>query len=391
MALQLPGPIADGGTLLHGRVTAPEIRPRHLLHVLPSFALGGVQVRLARLIGALGHRYRHTVLALDGNLAASAILDPAVDVDVEAVKHLPKHPPASLFAVRRRIRAEMPDLLCTYNWGAIDWAMGARFFSRCNHVHFEDGFGPDEIEHRLKRRAFLRRLALGKARHVIVPSHTLETIALSEWHLAPDHVRYIPNGIDADAFAATSHGAKPLFARAANETIIGTVAPLRPEKNVGRLIRAFAAMNSTVSTRLVIAGGGAQRDELGALAQSLGVADRVLFLGAINEPGRALAQFDIFALSSNTEQMPMCVLEAMAMALPIVSVDVGDVKHMLAPANRALTVPTANEAGFASALDTLVTEPNRRAELGRLNQRHVRETYPWQVMVDTYDRVFSER
>jgi hypothetical protein len=180
MALELAGPPPDGETRLQGRAAAPGVRPRHLLHVLPSFALGGVQVRLARVIGALGPRYRHSVLALDGNLAAAAILDPAVDVEATAVRRLPKYPPASLLAVRSRLRAEAPDLLCTYNWGAIDWAMGARFFSVCPHVHFEDGFGPDETLRRLKRRAVLRRLALSRARRIVVPSRTLESIALSE-------------------------------------------------------------------------------------------------------------------------------------------------------------------------------------------------------------------
>jgi glycosyltransferase involved in cell wall biosynthesis len=126
------------------------------------------------------------------------------------------------------------------------------------------------------------------------------------------------------------------------------------------------------------------------LAGTLGVSDRVTFLGAVTDPGQALAHFDIFALSSDTEQMPMSVLEAMAMALPIVSVDVGDVKRMIAPANRGLAIAKSDEAGFAAALDALAADPERRAELGRLNRQHVRDTYPWQTMIEAYDRVFNE-
>ncbi len=92
-------------------------------------------------------------------------------------------------------------------------ALGARLFARCGHIHFEDGFGPDEIERRFKRRAAMRRLALGGARRVVVPSRTLETIALGEWHLAPEHVRGIPNSIDADAFVETSKAPRTFFAR----------------------------------------------------------------------------------------------------------------------------------------------------------------------------------
>jgi glycosyltransferase involved in cell wall biosynthesis len=261
-------------------------------------------------------------------------------------------------------------------------------FGLCRHIHFEDGFGPEETDKRLWRRSMLRRLALTRTHTIVVPSRNLEGIAQREWHLSPSRLRYIPNGIDADAFAA-SRDDVPLFARRPDEVIIGTVAPLRPEKNVARLVRVFAQLDMRHPTRLAIAGGGAQRDEIEALACGLGLADRVIFLGNVADPQRALALFDIFALSSNTEQMPMSVLEAMAIGLPVASVDVGDVKTMLAPENRVHVVPKADEQAFAGALDTMITAPNLRAELGALNRAHVRQHYSWETMVDEYDRVFG--
>ncbi|HLI22402.1 MAG TPA: glycosyltransferase, partial [Stellaceae bacterium] len=223
-----------------------------------------------------------------------------------------------------------------------------------------------------------------------VPSRSLEAIARREWHLPAARVRYIANGIDADGFAAGGTE-PPLFARDQGEIIIGTVAPLRPEKNVARLVRVFARIDTARPTRLAIAGGGAQRAEIEALASSLGIADRVIFLGAVEEPERALRLFDIFALSSNTEQMPMSVLEAMAVGLPVVSVDVGDVKAMLAPDNRRYVVAKADEPAFAKALMDLAASPKRRSELGALNAIHVRRHYSWEAMVDAYDRIFVAR
>lgn len=361
-----------------------------LLHVLPSFAVGGVQVRLARVINALGDRYRHRILALDSNRGAAALLDPALDISVDTMPREQRALPAALLALRRRIIAAKPDRLLTYNWGAIEWALANALFGLCRHIHFEDGFGPEETDKRLWRRSMLRRVALTRTGTIVVPSRNLEGIAQREWHLPTTRLRYIPNGIAADAFAAPSDDA-PLFARTPDEVIIGTVAPLRPEKNVARLVRVFARLDARRPTRLAIAGGGAQRDEIEALARGLGLTDRVIFLGNVAEPQRALALFDIFALSSNTEQMPMSVLEAMAMGLPVASVDVGDVRAMLAPGNRAYVVPKNDEQAFANALDTLVAAPDRRAELGALNAAHVRQHYSWETMVDEYDRVFSAR
>ncbi len=366
-------------------LAAPEARPRTsarsatpartLLHVLPSFAVGGVQVRLARVINALGDRYRHRILALDGNRTATTLLDPALDTRADSIPREQRGLPATLFSLRRRIIAATPDLLLTYNWGAIEWALANSLFGLCRHIHFEDGFGPEETDKRLWRRSMLRRLALIRTSTIVVPSRNLEGIAQREWRLPTTRLRYIPNGIDADTFAASYDDDAPLFARSPDEVIIGTVAPLRPEKNVARLVRVFARLDTRRSTRLAIAGGGTQRDEIEALARGLGLVDRVIFLGNVAEPQRALALFDIFALSSNTEQMPMSVLEAMAIGLPVASVDVGDVKAMLAPENRGHVVAKADEQAFADALDALVTAPKLRAELGALNRAHVRQHY----------------
>jgi glycosyltransferase involved in cell wall biosynthesis len=381
-------------------LAAPEARPRTfvrnaapaptLLHVLPSFAIGGVQVRLARVINALGDRYRHRILALDSNRTATALLDSALDTRADQVPREKRGLAATLFALRHRIIAASPDLLLTYNWGAIEWALANSVFGLCRHIHFEDGFGPEETDKRLWRRSMLRRLALTRTSTIVVPSRNLEGIAQHEWHLPTTRMRYIPNGIDADAFAAPRDGA-PLFARSTDEVIIGTVAPLRPEKNVARLVRVFARLDARQPTRLAIAGGGAQRDEIEALAHGLGLADRVIFLGSVAEPQRALALFDIFALSSDTEQMPMSVLEAMAVGLPVASVDVGDVKTMLTPENRPHVVAKADEQAFARALEALIAAPSLRAELGALNRAHVRQHYSWETMVDEYDRVFAAR
>ncbi|MGH6975916.1 MAG: glycosyltransferase, partial [Stellaceae bacterium] len=293
------------------------------MHVLPGFGVGGIQVRLAHIINALGPRFRHTILSLNGDVSCRERIDPAAAVTVE--QGMPHgNLLARLKTNARRIRATAPDLLATYNWGAIEWAMANRMRAGVRHCHFEDGFGPNEAERPLWRRGVLRRVALARTEAVIVPSRSLETIALRRWRLPESRVIYLPNGIEVGSFRQPVVGAPP-FPRGDNEIVIGTVAPLRPEKNLGRLLNAFARLENR-ATRLVIAGDGSERPTLEAMAQHLGIADRVCFLGTVREPQRVLAFFDVFALSSDTEQMPITVLEAMAASLPIAAVEVGDVK-----------------------------------------------------------------
>jgi glycosyltransferase involved in cell wall biosynthesis len=370
---------------------AADVRPRRLLHVLPSFAVGGIQVRLARLVNAFGRRYQHTIVSLDGNALCRDRLDTDLDVTIVAGPPRGQALLPRLLASRAFVRRTAPDLLLTYNWGAIEWALANRAFGLARHVHFEDGFGPDEVDQQLPRRIRMRRWALAGADQIIVPSRRLAAIALNDWRLDATRLRHIPNGIDVDAFhAGQRREDAPFFARDPDEVIVGTVAPLRREKNLARLVRAFAALPPTSRARLVIAGDGGERAALEALARDLGLADRILFLGPVAAPERVLASFDVFALSSDTEQMPLTILEAMAASLPVAAIDVGDVRHMLAPTNRILVAAREDETGFAAALGRLVHDAALRRDLGQRNEAYVRETYPWRRMAEAYDRVFTD-
>jgi glycosyltransferase involved in cell wall biosynthesis len=175
--------------------------------------------------------------------------------------------------------------------------------------------------------------------------------------LPPRLIRYVPNGIDLARFA--SDGAQRSF----DQPLIGTVAALRAEKNIARLLRAFAALPTG---RLMVVGDGPERAALELLAASLGITDRVTFAGHRQDTAAFYAAFDIFALSSDTEQMPLSVIEAMASGLPVVSTAVGDVKLMVADANAPFVVPL-DDTSLAGALAALANDRDIRLQVGRAN------------------------
>jgi glycosyltransferase involved in cell wall biosynthesis len=158
--------------------------------------------------------------------------------------------------------------------------------------------------------------------------------------------------------------------------VIGTVAALREEKNVARLLRAFAALPSG---QLVVVGDGPQRPALETLAAALGVSERVRFAGHHQDTPAFYAQFDIFALSSDTEQMPLSVIEAMASGLPVVSTDVGDVRLMVSEEN-VPHVTRLDDAALAAALGDLIADPNRRRRIGLGNLAKARRDFDQSAM-----------
>ncbi len=277
---------------------------------------------------------------------------------------------ANLRSFRRALRQLRPDTLVTYNWGATEWAL-ANTPSLVRHVHIEDGFGPEEQATQIPRRVWMRRLFLRRAT-VMVPSRTLERIATEVWRLPRQRVLYVPNGIDLARYGATGDGPAPAWP--GQGPVIGTVATLRPEKNLARLVRAVRLLTERMPVRLVIVGDGPERRPLQALATTLGIADCVYFTGYCATPQDMYRGFDVFALSSDTEQMPLSVLEAMASGLPVAATGVGDVRSMVAAPNLPFVVPR-DDAALADAIERLLRQPDLRREIGAANRTKAEQEF----------------
>lgn len=365
---------------------------RHLVHVFPTFTVGGVQFRIIRIAKALRAKYRHTVVALDGNFDAAAGLDgdPAFAFETLPVVKTGFISLRNLASARETLRRLKPDLLLTYNWGSVEWALANRAPKICRHLHLESGFGPEESpERQLWRRAKARRLLLSPCDRIVVPSLVLQDVVTRIWRLPAAKVRYLPNGIDCNRFAvAPDLALAAALGIPADAPVIGTVSALRAEKNLLRLVRAFAAMKST-EARLVIVGDGPERASLAEAAASLGIANGVVFAGALAAPERILGRFDVFALTSDTEQMPNSVLEAMAAGRAVAATDVGDVKRMVAPENADFVVPVADEGALAAGFARLIADRPLAARIGQANQDRVRREYALSAMVERYDALFA--
>ena len=362
-----------------------------IVHVFPTFAVGGAQVRFAALANRFGRDFRHMVVALDGVTTCRERLDPGLDVSFPVVEAPKNAMFANALRFRRLLRQWRPDVLVTGNWGAIEFAL-ANLPPLTRHLHVVDGFGPEEQQTQIRRRVLIRHLAL-RWGQVIVPSRNLERIATGTWKLSRSVVRYVPNGIDLTRFSAVDGpGGAPVDAPrvrpADGPPVIGTVAALRPEKNVGRLIRAFAAVARDRPARLTIVGDGPERAGLEALASSQGVAPLVTFAGHRTDTPALYRSFDLFALTSDTEQMPLSVIEAMASGLPLVATGVGDVAAMLAAENAAFVV-ARDDSAVAGALTSLLSRPASWPVIGAANRAKAERDYAQETMFAAWRALWS--
>ena len=349
--------------------------PIRMLHIFPSFAIGGQQRRLAILAGELGDEFAHCVRALDGDMSALALFQRPDAIDAAA---LPLQKSSSLNfgnlkTLQREFEAAKPDILCTYNWGALEAAF-ANGKAKIPHIHFEDGFGADENPSKQKwRRILARRMALRNST-VIAASLTLENLAIEKWKLKPERVHFIPNGIEVDKFAAPDRSAT-------DKVVIGTVGALRREKNYGRLLNMA---RDITAAEVHLVGAGPEDASLKRIAADM----RARFLGETSAPESVYPDFDIFALSSDTEQMPISLMEAMAAGLPVVSTDVGDIKSMVSAENHPFITPLDDDAGYRAALETLVGNRSLRAQIGQANAEKARAAFSAEAMVKRHRKLY---
>lgn len=368
----------------------PDAAPLRILHAHSAFNLGGKEARAVRLMNLWGEKARHTILSANGSFGAAQSIAPGIVVDYpDNAPSLQGWPsPGRYWQLARYMRRF--DLVLTYNWGSMDVVAAHRLFSPVVRlpglIHHEDGFNEDEAAGLKPKRNHFRALMLGSARALVVPSGRLHRIARDAWRQPERRIHQIANGIDIAAYAEPPKpDAIAGLDKGDGRVVVGTLAGLRRVKNLSRLVRAVAPIKDKV--RLVIVGEGDDRQAIEAEAKRLGV--DVLMAGFLPDPARYVGLFDIFALSSDSEQFPISLVEAMAAGLPAVCTDVGDISGMVSPANRDYIVSCSDEAAFTAALARLVDGPDLRRAVGSANRVRAEADFDERAMVSAYARLYG--
>jgi glycosyltransferase involved in cell wall biosynthesis len=360
-----------------------------ILHIHSSFDPGGKELRCVRLINAFGGAAFNALVSGEPNQRAAARLIEPMVVWAKFPKLKGKPWPWRLNAMAAAMQGY--DLICTYNWGAMDAVMAHTLFADVYKlpplVHHEDGFNEDEAEKRKAGRNLYRRFALGRASAQVVPTLTLERVALEEWEQPRSRVRRIANGIRTRAYAKKPRpDVLPALVKRKGELWVGSLAGLRKVKNLTALVRAVAFLDD--AWQLVIAGEGPERAAILAEAERQGIEHRVHLPGFAADPASVAGLFDIFALSSLSEQFPISLIEAMAAGLPVAAPAVGDVAEMVAAANRPFIVAPGDERELRRALLALVEDPALRKKVGEANRIRARKEYDEAAMIERYKALY---
>ena len=265
-------------------------------------------------------------------------------------------------ALGSHVRQSRPDVIHTHLFDAdlvgtlVARACGVRC---CSTIHSGTFF--EARRHRWRYRC----LALLVSRFFTV-SQALSDVLVQRCRVPAARVRVIRNGIDMTRFA-------PSPARDGAVTrgpIIGTLARLIPSKGIRILLDAMPHLLQKYPEALLLVGGGGEEQEaLERQARALGIPDRVVFVGPVQDPRNFYRRLDLFVLPSLDEGFGLVLLEAMVTGVPVIGTRVGGVPEILTHGVNGWLVEPGDSAVLAAGLRTLWADPVLRRQVAEEGRR----------------------
>ena len=302
-----------------------------ILHIVPSFGLGGMEKVICSIINHTFHRYQHDILSLDGDNRALRWIKTNNIREIKFCKD--KNFIRFLTKLYKELKKSSPDLLMTYNWGGTDAIWMGRIAGIKNIIHHEHGFSIEEAQTTLPQRDIARFILYRMASHLVTVSSKLGSSIQSKYRLSSAHVKIIPNGIDTSYYSPNSH-ARLLMRHELHydekDFVVLFSGRLDPVKNFELLLDIFEYCHKADrAVKLLIVGDGPERKKIEQICKKKNIHAGIVMVGQRSDVLPYLRTADVFLLTSLTEQMPLTILEAMSVGLPVIASDVGEIRTII--------------------------------------------------------------
>ena len=297
----------------------------------------------------------------------------------------PWHLPGLLRKLRRQLEADRPEIVQSFLFHAnFAASLAAR---RAGVPHVVTGIRVAERGRRWHLK--LARWADSRVERHACVSESVREFSHLVGGLPAKKLLVIPNGVDAERFAATVPCSLASLGVPLGRRAIVCIGRLEAQKGLPWLFELLPGIFQQLPEHdLVLVGEGPDRERLERLAAQLGLSERIHFVGYRPNVAEILAASDLLVLPSRWEGMPNVVLEAMAAGKPVVATDVEGVSEALGPGSAQQVVRAGHGEAFATKVRGLLKQPQLATELGRANQARVRQHFTWQATVAAYEALY---
>jgi len=350
--------------------------PLRLLHVIDGLKVGGAEMMLLGMVRSY-LRQGHSVSV--AHFSPGPLGDDYRDlgVPVTRISRRGLADPVAPLRLMGLIRSERPDVVHTHlRKSDLVGQLCAGLAGV--PVRVSTGHNTDPWRKSAPLTA-VHRLCTRRCQRVIAVSQEVHDYFVTTGAYRPEKVVTIENGIDLERFdpeRVTALDRKSAWGVAPESPIIGVIGRLEPQKGHAVLLEAAAAVTREApAVRFVVIGDGSLRAELEEQRSRLGLDEHVIFAGISRNIPETLATLDLVASSSLWEGLPLTLLEAMAMARPVVATAVGGIPQVLEDGRSGLLVAPGSPQELSRGLLRLLDDPDLARRLGSAGREVVQRRY----------------
>lgn len=298
-----------------------------------------------------------------------------------------------LSKLSKLIRAEKIDIIHTHGYKSD--IIGLIAAKRAGIISLSTPHGFElSREWKLRFYNWLGAKALGYIDSVVPLSEQL-LVDVKRLGVPDKKVFYIANGVDlkpVQAYATAREIYRSSTTQSPSKTadknerlVVGYIGQLIDRKNVAHLLDVYNELSThNPNVELHIVGDGDKRQALEAHASNLSGVSRIHFHGFVDSPLKHLAGFDLFVLTSKLEGVPRCLMESMAMGVPIVAYDISGVDQLITNDDTGFLVAPGNKAELLERCQAILDDPQLSRRIARNAQTHVRENFSAERMATEY-------
>jgi len=379
-----------------------------ILHVISSLKIGGAETALYNFLQSVQSKGNEHIVAFfhDGPYREKI---EALGIKTYGINGwLYRYDPGAYFYLKKLVRSCNPDVIHSALWSAN--ILSRILASHCHIPVICDLHGNCIDEGRFRN--LLDRLTTRKAFAIVAVSNTVHAAYKDHVYNHPNLIT-IQNGINI-ARVKKRASANPLSREElgipSDAFVIGAVGRLEPIKSYDVLLHAFAKfckrINSCAHAELVevwsaskraiapprdiIVGAGSERKELESLCQTLGIQDRVMFVGMRPDAQRFYPLFDCFALSSHSEGLSIALLEALCFGLPVITTHAFAHHDVITYGVNGFLIPPNDIDTYAKHLELLYKQPNLCAKMRKANADLVHKQFSLDATVNAYVSLYQK-